>query len=608
MTAAAPTVGRRGIHIPRPSISRMRVVQLIGLGLFLLAWQIVGSQADYLWSTPVLVLVDFVELFTEDDALLLVLATLSSLLIGLGIAIVLGVFFGLLLGRYRRFGVMFEPYLTAFYAVPRVAFVPLMVVWFGIGRGFVIASVVAACTILIVFATSSGVREAQRAYGEVATSLRITGPHFMRKVLIPGSVPFIATGVRLAVQRGIVAVIVGEFLVGVKTQGYRRDAAERSHRRRRRPDVRHGDHRHARRCAAIRRHRRRRAPVLPLAPDRLLTASVPSFYDDWLAAGDAIAERFRTTPGVARHEDRPWETTRQDARVKLLMSGELGFPTMGGTVLTAEVPADWHTGRHRHGEEAIHVESGFGYALIDGRRFDIRPGSTIHIPYRIDHQLVNLGPEPLRYVSAMTVPLERFVHLFRLEQLEDCGPNTSDHARTPAETGQALPNGRRVLIRLDEAPTDPGDEPTAQLAAYQRQHYLSRYLIVKRNGFKTPTSVAMTHVFEEPGGYHGGRHRHLEAVLYVLRGHGFSEVGDEHVPWGPGDVVHIPPAMAEHEHYNEGTEAYRLLRIQFGIRYFFQDIWPEGYTPERIHDADGRPIEAGWMAGRDPAEVASGQD
>jgi NitT/TauT family transport system permease protein len=73
--------------------------------------------------------------------------------------------------------------------------------------------------ILIVFATAAGVRETIRVYAEVATSLRVTGTQFFRKVLIPGSVPFIATGVRLAVQRGTVAVIVGEFLIGVKPEG-----------------------------------------------------------------------------------------------------------------------------------------------------------------------------------------------------------------------------------------------------------------------------------------------------------------------------------------------------------------------------------------------------
>ena len=328
-----------------------------------------------------------------------------------------------------------------------------------------------------------------------------------------------------------------------------------------------------------------------------------TFYDEWLAASDAVVQAHERSPGVARAAEQPWEATRQDARVKLLLSAELGFPTMGGVVLSAEIPAGWQTGRHRHGEEAIHVTRGRGYALIDGHRFDIRPGSTLHIPYRADHQLVNLGEEPVAYVSAMCVPLERFVHLFRLDQLEDCGPSGAGVADAPAADGHSLPDGRRVIIHLDEAPTDPGDEPTATMAAYQRQHHQVRYLTVERNGFKTPSSVAMTHVFEEPPGFHGGRHRHLEAVLYVLGGSGFSEVADGELPWGPGDVLHVPPAMAEHEHFNEGEETSRMLRIQFGIRYFFQDVWPEGYTPERIHDAEGRPIEAGWMPGRGPAQA-----
>lgn len=220
MTAGTPALPRRSPPLlPRLSISRVRLVQLVGLAIFLLVWQVLGSRQDYLYSTPLLIAEDVRELFLEDDAILLVMATLSSLLIGLVIAIMVGVIIGTLLGRYRWFRVMFEPYFAAVYSVPRVAFVPLMVVWFGIGRDFVVASVVAACTILIVFATAAGVRETMRAYAEVATSLQVKGVTFFRKVLIPGSVPFIATGVRLSVQRGIVAVIVGEFLVGVKPKG-----------------------------------------------------------------------------------------------------------------------------------------------------------------------------------------------------------------------------------------------------------------------------------------------------------------------------------------------------------------------------------------------------
>jgi len=63
--------------------------------------------------------------------------------------------------------------------------------------------------------------------------------------------------------------------------------------------------------------------------------------------------------------------------------------------------------------------------------------------------------------------------------------------------------------------------------------------------------------------------------------------------WEAGDILHVPPAMFEHEHYNDSALPCRQLRIQFGIRYWFTDIWPEGYTSQRIHDEFGNPIIAG---------------
>lgn len=213
MTAVAAS--RTRPNLLRPRVSRVRVVQLLGLAGFLTLWEILGSQQAYLWSTPTRVARDFVILFTERNGLMLVFNTVSVLIVGLAISLVAGVLIGTLLGRFRTFGVMFEPYFAAFYSVPRVAFVPLMVVWFGIGREFVVAAVIAAVTIMIVFSTAAGVRETRRVYTEIATSLRITGWAFFAKVLVPGSIPYIATGMRLGVQRGLVAVIVGEFLIGL---------------------------------------------------------------------------------------------------------------------------------------------------------------------------------------------------------------------------------------------------------------------------------------------------------------------------------------------------------------------------------------------------------
>lgn len=320
--------------------------------------------------------------------------------------------------------------------------------------------------------------------------------------------------------------------------------------------------------------------------------AVSNFYDEWLAAGDRIQEQLRRSPAVARDRDIPWVRTRQDARVKLMVANSLGFATMGINVLKAEIPVGWHTGKHSHGEEGMHILRGSGFSIVDGQRFSWHEGTTLHLPYRSVHQHFNTGDEPALYLSGMVFDLEVFVHLARLEQIEDCGPNDpSILASFPAEASQYYANGARAAIHLEDAPMDASFEPQ-KVAATQNQHHETRYLTVPANGFR-PVSVAVTHQWEEPPFHHSGRHKHLEAVVYALKGEGFSDFEGEHHHWEAGDVLHVPPAMWEHEHYNDNPNPIEQLRIESGIRFWFTQAWPEGYTSTRIMDEHGNPIVAG---------------
>ena len=105
-----------------------------------------------------------------------------------------------------------------------------------------------------------------------------------------------------------------------------------------------------------------------------------TFYDDWLGADAEIQERFKQAPHVAREKEIPWVATRQDAKSKLMVSNQVGFATMGSDVLKAEIPVGWHTGKHRHGEESMHILEGEGFSIIEGQRFEWHKGSTIQIP------------------------------------------------------------------------------------------------------------------------------------------------------------------------------------------------------------------------------------
>ena len=318
-----------------------------------------------------------------------------------------------------------------------------------------------------------------------------------------------------------------------------------------------------------------------------------TFYDDWLGADAEIQERFKQAPHVAREKEIPWVATRQDAKSKLMVSNQVGFATMGSDVLKAEIPVGWHTGKHRHGEESMHILEGEGFSIIEGQRFEWHKGSTIQIPYRAEHQHFNTGSEPALYLSGMCFSLERFLNIAKLEQLEDCGPNDSALLTSaPRQVSQYYENGPRAIIHLEEAPADYEFPLHNANPASKNQHHYIKYLVHPENGFRA-TSVAVTHLWEEPAGTHSGRHAHLEAMVYAYQGMGYSEMEGHEEPWEAGDVLHVPPCMWEHEHYNPSSDSYWQLRIQYGIRFWWQDIWPDCYGPRRIKDEQGRPIEAG---------------
>ncbi|HET7169325.1 MAG TPA: cupin domain-containing protein [Candidatus Limnocylindrales bacterium] len=362
------------------------------------------------------------------------------------------------------------------------------------------------------------------------------------------------------------------------------------------------------------------------------------FYADWLAASQRNAMDVERSPIVARGRDLTWIETPNEYRIAMLIGNHVGFPTNGTNLCTVAIPAGHHTGRHRHGEEAIHILRGSGFVVVAGRRYDIRPGTTIHVPYMDDHQLFNTGASDLEYVSASTIDLDLFVKLGRLEQLDEKGPNEPGvEAAFPAEAGQFDSLDRRIALHLEDAPNEADrqrrkqaaaevDEPPHADESGSRRHDHDRHQggghgsddaagpgkrLIKsthphrhgaifnlmgggeshselRNGF-TATTVAMTQIFEEVPHTSSHCHTHTEAVLYVLEGVGFSEIDDEHYDWEAGDAVQIPPKMTRHEHFNPSDRQTRTLRIEYGIRYFYEQLWPGYFKVEHRETSIERP-------------------
>jgi gentisate 1,2-dioxygenase len=294
------------------------------------------------------------------------------------------------------------------------------------------------------------------------------------------------------------------------------------------------------------------------------------FYSEWLNESERIEQAVASGPRVAPAKDLKWVRTRQDARAALMIAPETGFSTGGSLLIKAEIPAGWHTGRHRHGEEAIFIESGSGFLVLDGQRFDFRRRTIFHIPYRAAHQLVNTGPDPVVYISGLAWPLEVAVNLGHLEQLSDANENDSGFlaAQPPREESECwVEDGRRIVMHEDEYELSKETKHGATYFLMGRSGH--------QNGFRA-TSVAISSVFLELPHSKSHSHAHPEAYLYAMQGRGYSSIGGQHYEWEQGDAVHVPPGMLHHQHFNPTDEQTMELRFEFGIRYWFTEQW-QGY-------------------------------
>jgi NitT/TauT family transport system permease protein len=139
-----------------------------------------------------------------------IMTSFTELSVGMILAIVFGIFIGVLQGVSVRIRDYTEIYVTILFATPLVAIAPLLILWMGIGIWSKIIVVLLTAVFPIIINTAAGIRATDAVFIEVARSFGATGFQVIKNVLLPSSLPYILAGVRLAVGRGIVGVVVGE--------------------------------------------------------------------------------------------------------------------------------------------------------------------------------------------------------------------------------------------------------------------------------------------------------------------------------------------------------------------------------------------------------------
>jgi len=196
----------------RATRRRNLAIRLGSIAVLLLAWEIGGMVTPRIFLSPLHdTVMAFWRLAKDGSLITATLNSLSVLLAGLAISVVLGVVLGLVMGRYQRINWMLEPYINGLYATPTVAFLPVLSLWLGLYTGPKIAIVVLLAVFPIIKNTYAGVVTVGPELLEPAVSMRASEFQIACQVIAPAIVPFIMAGLRLAVGRGIVGLVVGEF-------------------------------------------------------------------------------------------------------------------------------------------------------------------------------------------------------------------------------------------------------------------------------------------------------------------------------------------------------------------------------------------------------------
>ena len=196
------------------------LIRTVSVIVFLILWEIYGRRTDpILFTYPTAIAVAFWKLLISGELAHQLLVSLSALAAGFGASLVLGVILGLAMGRSRLAEAALQPHINALYATPQVALTPLLMMWLGLGFAVKVAVVFLFAFFPILINTASGAKNVSASMVEVGRAYLAPPRQILFKIVFPAALPFIMAGVRIAIGRGLVGMIVAELFTAITGLG-----------------------------------------------------------------------------------------------------------------------------------------------------------------------------------------------------------------------------------------------------------------------------------------------------------------------------------------------------------------------------------------------------
>ena len=205
----------RGIMSRVAALRRPYVVRLISVTLFFAAWETASRIADspVVLPSPLNTLSALFRLLQTSRLWEGLWETMQAILLGLGLAIVVGIVVGVLMGHFETVEWALDQYVNVFYSMPRVALIPVIIIWLGLGQPARVAVIFLLSVFPILINTWYGIKDLDPQYRELGESYVASRRDLLLDIAIPSAMPFIVSGIRLGVGRAISAAVVAELLL-----------------------------------------------------------------------------------------------------------------------------------------------------------------------------------------------------------------------------------------------------------------------------------------------------------------------------------------------------------------------------------------------------------
>jgi NitT/TauT family transport system permease protein len=193
-------------------IEHPMLIRVLSVVVFLGLWEYFGRSIDPLFlAAPSAIAEAAVEMSKSGELWDALLTTLYPFTIGMLISIFGGIVIGVAMAQWKLLECILDPFVNAMYAIPRVALVPLIMLWAGLGVPSKVIILVSIAIFPVIINTFAGIRDVRHSMLEVGRAYCATDTQVFFKIVVPSAVPFLMTGIRLAVGLGIIGIVVAEF-------------------------------------------------------------------------------------------------------------------------------------------------------------------------------------------------------------------------------------------------------------------------------------------------------------------------------------------------------------------------------------------------------------